>query len=129
VTFTISADDPRTIRAIEIAAEAQHWLTGSNRDGDDVYGVPSQAESGRYYIVTPFSCDCPDFNYQSAAAEVGGANAEPPVCKHVLAVRLHRELSRAQVRQPRHRQPPAGQPARQRGHLTLVAPGEPPDER
>jgi hypothetical protein len=132
VTFTISADDPRTIRAIEIAADAQHWLTGRNRDGEDIYGVPSQAESGRYYIVTPSSCDCPDFNYQSAAAEVGGADAEAPACKHVLAVRLHRELSRAQGRHGRHAarsSSQAPQPARARGHLSLVVPAEPATDR
>jgi SWIM zinc finger len=109
VTVTISADDPRTIRAIELAAEADYWLKGRNPDGVDVYGVPSQSDSGRYYIVTASSCDCPDF------ARGGGEN---PACKHMLAVRLYRELVKAQ-HQPRH-----AQPRRQRAHLTLL--GESP---
>jgi hypothetical protein len=103
VTVTISADDPRTIRAIELAAEADYWLKGRNPDGVDVYGVPSQTDSRRYYIVTAASCDCPDF-----------ARAEHPACKHMLAVQLYRELVKAQ-QQPRH-----AQQRRQRAHLTLL---------
>jgi SWIM zinc finger len=106
VTVTISADDPRTIRAIELAAEADYWLKGRNPDGVDVYGVPSQSESGRYYIVTASSCDCADF-----------ARGESPACKHMLAVQLYRELVKAQ--EPRH-----AQHGRQRAHLTLL--GETP---
>jgi hypothetical protein len=99
VSITISADDPRTIRAIEIAAEADYWLSGRDRAGEDVYGIPSQREPARYYIVTASSCDCPDF------AQRGDA------CKHVLAVRLHCELARAQ-HTPRTE--------RRRGHLSVL---------
>jgi hypothetical protein len=106
VTFTISADDPRSIRAIEIAAEADYWLSGVNRDGDAVFGVPSQREKGRYYIVTRYSCDCADFKQRG----------DTP-CKHILAVRLHTELVRAQQYQPK--KPTPGQ--RRRGHLTLIS--------
>ena len=113
MTVTISADDPRTIRAIELAAEADYWLKGRNPDGVDVYGVPSQSDSGRYYIVTASTCDCPDF-----ARGGGGGGAENPACKHMLAVRLYCELVRAQ-QQPRH-----AQQRRQRAHLTLL--GESP---
>jgi hypothetical protein len=101
VSITISADDPRTIRAIEIAAEADYWLNGRDRSGRDVFGIPSQNEPGRYYIVSAGECDCPDFLLRH----------EP--CKHVLAVQLHQELARAQY---------AGQRAdRRRGHLSVVA--------
>ena len=99
MTVTINADDPRTIRAIEIAAGADYWLTGHNRDGQAVFGVPSQREAGRYYIVTASSCDCADFKQRGDAA-----------CKHILAVRLHTELVRAQERQPRAK-----------AHLTLIS--------
>jgi len=110
MTFTISADDPRTIRAIEIAAGADHWLRYGDGDGREAYGVPSQGEPGRRYVVTPWNCDCPDFrrNDLDQAAERSG---EPRACKHMLAVRLYRELVRAQAQQP--------QP-RRRGHLSLV---------
>jgi hypothetical protein len=100
VTFTISADDPRTIRAIELAAEADYWLKGRNAAGEDVYGVPSQSEPDRYYIVTQTRCDCPDFARQTQ-----------PACKHMLAVRLYRELVKAQQHLPT---------PRPRGHLTLI---------
>ncbi len=100
MTVTINADDPRTIRAIEIAAEADYWLTGRDRTGEEVYGVPSQTEPGRYYIVTSTRCDCPDF--------VNAKRAETP-CKHMLAVRLHAELKRAE----------SGR--RARGHLTVIS--------
>ena len=101
MTFTISADDPRTIRAIELAADADYWLKGRNEAGEDVYGVPSQSEPGRYYIVTQARCDCPD-----------ATRAEQPACKHMLAVRLYRELVKAQQHMPA--------PRRDRGHLTLL---------
>jgi hypothetical protein len=90
VTVTIDADDPRTIRAIEIAAAADQWLLGRNAEGDDLYGVPSQTQAGRYYSVTQSSCDCADFRRH--------AESEPRPCKHILAVRLYRELVRAAAR-------------------------------
>jgi hypothetical protein len=116
VAFTISADDPRTIRALEIAATADQWLTFGSCDGQPAYGVPSQSEPGRTYLVTPVSCDCPDFR-GNASATLSQANAdELRACKHMLAVRLYRELVRAQQRQPRA-MPPTPRP---RGHLTVV---------
>jgi hypothetical protein len=108
MSFTISADDPRTIRAIEIAAEADQWLTGHNQAGEAVFGVPSQAEPGRYYIVTRSSCECADFKQHPDSA-----------CKHMLAVRLHTELVRAHQQLPRRRekrQQPGG-----RQHLSVVS--------
>jgi hypothetical protein len=89
VTVTISADDPRTIHAIEIAAEADYWLTGHDRDGRALFAIPSQQEPERYYIVSGSRCDCPDFVQRGAP------------CKHVLAVQLHTELARAERRQKR----------------------------
>jgi len=116
VTFTISADDPRTIRALEIAAEADQWLKGHNRQGEDVFGVPSQTDPRHYYIVTRSSCDCPDFRrIGSPAARPDEAEAdEHRACKHILAVRLHTELVKAQQHQVR-------QPgSRRRAHLSVV---------
>jgi hypothetical protein len=99
VTVTINADDPRTIRAVELAAEADYWLKGRNRRGEDVYAIPSQSTDDRYYVVTESSCDCASFR-----------NGAAP-CKHVLAVRLHAELARAQQRLPQQTR---------RGHLSVV---------
>ena len=119
-SIIISADDPRTIRAIELAAEADHWLSGRNAAGEAIYGVPSQSEAGRYYIVTRSSCDCPDFRRREAARSrtAAAADDEAALCKHVLAVRLHEELLRAQE----HRPAPPSEPSvtRRRGHLSLV---------
>ncbi len=94
--ITISADDPRSIRAIEIAADADQWRVYRDANGYTAYGVPSQSEAGRYYLVTPSSCNCPDFE-RNRLVDVArtGAGAEQRPCKHMLAVRLHGELVRA----------------------------------
>src|SRR5437868_9921913 len=106
MSFTISAEDPRTIRAIEIAAQAEYWLSGRNQAGEDVFGVPSQAEPGRYYIVTAARCECEDFKQHPQSA-----------CKHMLAVRLHTELVRAQQQPSRSARHGT---ANRRGHLSVV---------
>ena len=115
MTVTISADDPRTIRALELAAEADQWLKGRNRDGEEVFGVPSQSDPGHYYIVTRSSCDCPDFRHNSGSGS-GGEAAEARACKHVLAVRLHTELVKAQQQQQQVRPSSRGR----RDHLSVV---------
>jgi hypothetical protein len=116
MSITISADDPRTIRAIEIAAEADQWIMYRNNDGQQVYGVPSQSEPRRYYVVTLASCDCPDFERNALAGVASDDSSGLRACKHVLAVRLHCELVRAQQLQPRRATPTE----RRRGHLRLV---------
>jgi hypothetical protein len=104
VSVTISADDPRSIRAIEIAAQASRWRRWHTPEGEEAFGVPSQTQRGRQYMVTTHSCECPDY---LRAADHGGER----VCKHILAVRLYCELVRAQDQA-------AEAPAR--GHLRLV---------
>lgn len=59
MTITISSEDPRTIKALEIAAGAAQWLKCRLHDGGKAYGVPSQCPPGRYYLVTCSSCDLP----------------------------------------------------------------------
>jgi hypothetical protein len=116
MTFTISADDPRTIRAIEIAADAHQWVTYRDRDGQEAYRVPSQGDAGRSYLVTPSSCDCADFRRnETILPAVLDQAGEPRACKHMLAVRLYRELVRAQANDPR-----ATTRLRRRGHLRVV---------
>jgi len=119
MSITISADDPRTIRAIEIAAEADQWIMYRNQDGQQVYGVPSQSEPRRYYVVTLSSCDCPDFERNALASVASDDTSELRACKHMLAVRLHRELVRAQQLQPRPT-PPGLTAEPRRDHLRLV---------
>lgn len=97
MTVTINADDPRTIRALELAAQAEYWLKGANPRGEEVFGLPSQSEPGQYHIVTDAeTCTCPDFVQRGVP------------CKHVLAVRLYSELMRAQ------------NSVRPRGHLRVL---------
>jgi SWIM zinc finger len=87
MTITISSEDPRSIKAIDIAAASGQWLKCRSRDGRKAYGIPASSGNGRYYLVTQTSCTCPDFERRQQA------------CKHVLACRLVCELARAQ--QPR----------------------------
>jgi hypothetical protein len=41
VTITISSEDPRSIKAIQIAAGAGQWLKCRTTDGRKAHGVPS----------------------------------------------------------------------------------------
>jgi len=85
VRVTISADEPRSVRAVELAAGASSWLRVRTPDGRPLaYGVPSRTSAGRYWLVDQQRCECPDFAYHAGP------------CAHVLAVRLHCELVRAQ---------------------------------
>ena len=86
MTITIRSQDPRSLKAVEIASTAGQWLRCHARDGRKAYGVPSQRTSGLYYLTTQTTCTCPD------AARSGLA------CTHQLAVRLHVALVRAQQR-------------------------------
>ena len=96
--FTLSADDPRSIRALEIAAQADRWLRWRTDDGREAYGIPSQANADHPYVVTHSTCDCADFRRNALLAATDGTTAEQRACKHVLAVRLYTELVRAQQR-------------------------------
>jgi hypothetical protein len=75
MTITLSSDDPRSSKALQIAAEDGQWLKCRKRDGTKKYGVPSQSQLHRYFLVDTRTCDCPDFQRRGAP------------CKHVLAVR------------------------------------------
>jgi hypothetical protein len=111
-TVTISSEDPRSIKAIEIAAGASQWLKCRARDGQKAFGVPSQCTPGRYYLVTCSSCDCIDFRRNGLSGARLGHSGEHRPCKHVLAVRLYCELAKAQRTRPA---------SRRRGHLAIVA--------
>ena len=84
MTITISSNDPRSIKAVGIAATSGQWLKCRGHDGQKVYGVPGQSEPGRYYLTDTRSCTCPDFQRR------GGP------CKHIAAVRLHVARVRAE---------------------------------
>ena len=110
----ISADQPRSIKAIEIAAGASQWLRiRDQRTGELAYGIPSQCFPGRYFLVTPTSCDCPDFEHHGLRDLRIGMEGEHSLCKHIIAVRLYHELLRAEQERK--------SPARRRQHLTVVS--------
>lgn len=123
VSFTISADDPRTIHAIELAADAGQWIVCRMPSGEDAFGVPSQSEPGRYYLVTTTSCECEDFRRNGLSPERLGRAGEHRPCKHMLAVRLHSELMRAERAHVPHRRRQGlaqANSAARRGHLRLI---------
>jgi hypothetical protein len=109
LSITISADDPRSIYAIEIAADASRWRVWRDADGHEVYRVPSQTRPDRLYLVTQSTCTCPDYVHAS-----DDPFEEDRACKHILAVRLYCELVRAQQLMPRNA------PEQPRGRLRLV---------
>jgi hypothetical protein len=112
MTIIISSEEPRCIKAIEIAASAGQWLKCRTRDGQKAFGVPSQCKPGRYYLVTCSSCDCQDFRRNGLSGARLGHSGEHRPCKHVLAVRLYCELAKAQQARPA---------LSRRGHLSVVA--------
>jgi hypothetical protein len=87
MTITISSTDPRSLKAIEIAAGAGQWLKCRSTDGGKAYGIPSSRDASHVYLVTQTSCTCPDAQRHAGMA-----------CKHQLAVRLRCELVKAQQR-------------------------------
>jgi hypothetical protein len=107
MTITISADDPRSIKALEIAAGASQWLKVRTVDGEVAFGIPSQCarNAGRYYVVTAARCDCEDFKRNGLTRARIGETGMHGDCKHIKAVQLHDELVRAQQIRPRPRPP------------------------
>ncbi len=120
MAITIDARDVRSIKAVEIAAGAAQWLRCHTADGRKAFGIPSQCQPGRFYLVDSQMCDCPDFQRHGlSGARIGHTGTHLP-CKHVLAVRLYCELVKAQ-------QIRSSSSARGRGYLALVAPAESAD--
>lgn len=113
MTVTISAEDTRSIRAIEIAAGAAKWLhireVGTGRVIG--YQIPSESQQGVWYVTTQTFCTC-----QDARRRAG----QP--CKHQLAVRLHVELQKASASKPRTKRSvqPAAAPAHAGNVLQMI---------
>ncbi len=96
MTIEVSTSDPRSLKALAILEGADRWVKGHRKaDGRSFYSVPSQT-SDAVYMVDTRECTCPDF-----------VQRRQP-CKHVLAVRLHCELVKAQ--QSRTRREVVAQP-------------------
>jgi predicted nucleic acid-binding Zn finger protein len=89
MTITISSEDPRSLKAIEIATEAGQWAKCRTRDGRKLYAVPSQHDANVRYLADLNTCTCPDFQRRQQA------------CKHLLAIRLHCALIQVQAQRRR----------------------------
>jgi hypothetical protein len=80
---TIDLADPRTQRAITIAADAGQWARCTTRGGQHLFGIPSsKAGSALRYLTDAESCTCPDQIYNPWRD-----------CKHITAVRIHELLA------------------------------------
>lgn len=74
---TIDLTDPRTRRAIAIAADAGQWLKCRVApDGRKAYGIKA-SRGGAYYLTTRTSCTCPDQQFSPWRD-----------CKHITAVNI-----------------------------------------
>ena len=80
MTSVIDLADPRTQRAITIAANAGQWLRCTRHDGTRLFGIPSERRDVHYLATSEF-CSCPDQKYQPTY-----------LCKHILAVRIFQAL-------------------------------------
>jgi hypothetical protein len=80
MNITLSTDNPRSLKALQLTAGAEAWLALPGGG----FGIPSQRHDGAFYAADTTTCTCPDFQYRGT---------EP--CKHVLAVRLRAILEQA----------------------------------
>jgi hypothetical protein len=105
MTFVIDASDPRTVKALQIAASAGQWLKCRTVDGEVAVGIPSQCaqKPGLYYVVTDSTCICEDFKRNGLSRGRVGEAGFHGACKHILALRLHDELVMALAQQPKRR--------------------------
>ena len=82
-TVTLDSSDPRSLRALELAACSKDWTRLRTDNGEVAYGIPSQQVAGQVYAVTPTSCDCAD-----------ARRGLPVACEHHSTCVSTRSLSR-----------------------------------
>lgn len=75
--MTIDLSEPRTQRAIYLAADASSWIRCQSQTGERVWGIPS-SQAGKFWLTSETSCDCPSSKW---------SRGEP--CKHSLSVQLY----------------------------------------
>jgi len=80
--------DPRTTKALEIASDAGQFVRCRTRQGELVWGVPSQSRELVRYLVTEDSCDCEDFRRNGLRRARIGFYGSHFACKHVRALRI-----------------------------------------
>lgn len=79
MTIEVSAQNPRSVKALLIFAASHLWQQGHTKDGRPFFGIPSCSEPGLFHMVDQRECTCQDFKRR------GGVDAP---CKHVIAVRF-----------------------------------------
>lgn len=94
---TIDSADPRSLKAVQLAADAGQWLRCRTRDGRKAYAIESQRHRGVYHLATCQACTCQAFQRRQQA------------CKHVLAVRLWVTLATATAAQQKRNESGAKQ--------------------
>jgi hypothetical protein len=83
MSTVIDLSDPRTRRALPLAADSGQWARCTTRDGRRLFGIPSSKPSVRY-LTNATSCTCPDFKF--------GRGRD---CKHIISVRIVEALGAA----------------------------------
>lgn len=79
---TIDLADPRTQRALVIAADAGQWARVTDRRSGAIYfGIPSSRRADLHYLCDRSHCSCPDQKYRPW-----------DVCKHRRAVAIYEVL-------------------------------------
>ena len=100
MTITVSTDDRRSVKALEVYATADRWQKGHRHDGRSFYAVPSSSEPNLLHLTDTRECSCQDFQLRRLP------------CKHVLAVRMRVAVlggtARLRTEKPRLPGPAAG---------------------
>jgi hypothetical protein len=86
----MTTTDPRADKAVDIAATARTWKRLISRDGEVIFGMPSQSTPGLYYLVTETTCTCRDHDINGLRPARMGMTGDHLLCKHLLAVHLVR---------------------------------------
>ena len=81
-------EDPRTLKAIDIARTADSWRRLTTHDGELIVAIPSQSTRGLYYLVTEHTCTCIDHQRHGLRTGLIGNSGEHTVCKHRRALVL-----------------------------------------
>jgi SWIM zinc finger len=76
MTITVSTENPRSCKALDVLATSDRWLK-IRRKGDGVKFYVIPGSSGHVYWTNCAECSCPD------------AQQRGSVCKHITAVKLY----------------------------------------
>ena len=83
-------DDPRTLKAIDIARTAHAWRRLTTPDGEVLLAIPSASVRGLFYLTSEITCTCLDYVHNGLREGRGGSTGLHLLCKHIRAVHLER---------------------------------------